>query len=829
MTEVGRAGAPSSSGVRGRDAELDAILRAMGDRGAEVVWVTGHPGTGRSAILRRAASGAQSLSVRCAQAEKDTPFAAATLIVSTPSPGSASLQEHLAENDVSVLLVDDARWCDEESWHLFRSWASATSNTVVAAVPPLFARIEEGDVVVDLPPLPTEVAEIVLSEIAPEASDVAVSQLIEAAEGNPLALVELAGPGGDSVTGRTTPLLEAAYHADVEQLSPASREAIELLAVADWRGAGTPFVVWEALIAAPSRSELAHSGLVLTEGELVRFAHSAVRREVLAHVVASRRREAARRLAPLADGIDALWLRAAATSHEDPGLASELEEAAHQLVASDPATAARLWERAATVAPSVAGRRWILAAEAHLDAQDGSDVPRLLRQARLGELDLESGARALLVEGFREVELGNPAVARQHLLAALRILPRHHLKRSRAISIVSEISLWYDRPDWAADLIAAIDEDEAGASVALRVDAYLRGVKNVPARLPRGDSGDQLISAGISSVLEMDDHSTAQVTDALSVSIPRALTTRVLQSLATWHGGMGPASVTTGGTPWELSLVLAARAHHAADEGDVDACRAAATESIRLALLAEFPFAAASAQWALGRVLLQGGEPAAVVMLLDAVLRAGDAHHRVVAALAAPDLIEALTQCGDSRRVLELRTQLSDDFTDGSWAALAYGRAYALSSPDSVALLAEGAATARATGRVLEEARSRLLLGETLRRARRRIDARTELRSAHAAFAAVGASGWAARAVRELDATNEIVRRSGTAAALTSRQFQIAELVAEGASNQEIAARLGMSRKTVEHHLHNAYASLGVRSRRQLVDALIQAEPDNSV
>lgn len=77
---------------------------------------------------------------------------------------------------------------------------------------------------------------------------------------------------------------------------------------------------------------------------------------------------------------------------------------------------------------------------------------------------------------------------------------------------------------------------------------------------------------------------------------------------------------------------------------------------------------------------------------------------------------------------------------------------------------------------------------------------------------------FAERARTELDATGAYVgrRESNDAATLTSQESRIAELVAEGTSNPEIAATVFVSRRTVESHLTKIYAKLGITSRTQL-------------
>src|SRR5262249_44859476 len=121
-------------------------------------------------------------------------------------------------------------------------------------------------------------------------------------------------------------------------------------------------------------------------------------------------------------------------------------------------------------------------------------------------------------------------------------------------------------------------------------------------------------------------------------------------------------------------------------------------------------------------------------------------------------------------------------------------------------------------------ARARLLYGEWLRRERRRVDARDQLRSADDAFSSMGAEAFAARARRELLATGEHVRRRTveTRDDLTVQEQQIADLARGGLSNTEIGTRLYLSQHTVAYHLRKVFSKLDITSRNQLTRALAE-------
>ncbi|HEX6676543.1 MAG TPA: helix-turn-helix transcriptional regulator, partial [Actinomycetes bacterium] len=116
-----------------------------------------------------------------------------------------------------------------------------------------------------------------------------------------------------------------------------------------------------------------------------------------------------------------------------------------------------------------------------------------------------------------------------------------------------------------------------------------------------------------------------------------------------------------------------------------------------------------------------------------------------------------------------------------------------------------------------EEARTLLALGVVLRRGKRKQAARQALDRALALFDGLGAALWAARASAELA---RIGGRAPGAGGLTPSERRVADLVAQGHTNQEVAGLLFLSAKTVAAHLTSVYAKLGVRSRTELAHRL---------
>jgi DNA-binding CsgD family transcriptional regulator len=129
----------------------------------------------------------------------------------------------------------------------------------------------------------------------------------------------------------------------------------------------------------------------------------------------------------------------------------------------------------------------------------------------------------------------------------------------------------------------------------------------------------------------------------------------------------------------------------------------------------------------------------------------------------------------------------------------------------------------------VELAWSRLLLGEWLRRRKRRADARVHLRSAYGSFESWGAAPFAERARVELLATGETARRrtADTVSDLTAQERHVAALAASGLTNAEIAGQLFVTTSTVEFHLSRVFRKLGITSRRQIAARLDDTGPDS--
>ncbi|MEU5048942.1 helix-turn-helix transcriptional regulator [Streptomyces sp. NPDC021096] len=291
----------------------------------------------------------------------------------------------------------------------------------------------------------------------------------------------------------------------------------------------------------------------------------------------------------------------------------------------------------------------------------------------------------------------------------------------------------------------------------------------------------------------------------------------------------------------------AALAMTASVMGDAQACRAHARSALAAARDHGLVVPAVLATWALGLLDLSRGLPVeAAERLRPLVLTPSPPaplsplHHfawhlRVVpcfveaVALAAPRLpaSERSSALGRAQGALRALEKWARAGADGQARALALHCRALLAAPGAAEpYFHQALALLERTGPDFAQARTRLLLGMSLRRLRRPGDAWGHLHGAAVRFEACGADLWAARAREELRAAGRGEADAGRRppGSLTPQQLRVARHVAEGLTNREVADRLTLSHRTVDHHLRNVFSALGIRSRVQLVHALASGD-----
>lgn len=365
-----------------------------------------------------------------------------------------------------------------------------------------------------------------------------------------------------------------------------------------------------------------------------------------------------------------------------------------------------------------------------------------------------------------------------------------------------------------------------------------------------GPGGDPtlLVHAGIAALM-LGDHTRAATATLRATASARArgatgamaqaMEFRVYADFWTGRPQAGQAAATEAlhqayatGQDNGACHLQAALAMFAAITGDADVCRERAAAARSYALARGLGLPAALAQWALAFLDLTGGRFAGAAARLRALAGFGPGHgHRAIRHLATPHYVEAAVRTDDTR----IARGAHADYH--RWAT-------AVHSPDDLALsarcralLAPGeeavehyrsALDLHAGGtRDFERARTEFLFGSALRRLRHRTEARDRLHSALEAFDQFGAPHCAAQARAELRALGAPAaprHAVDPTARLTAQQLLVARMVAEGATNREIGARLALSPRTIDHHLRGVFSRLGIRSRVELVRLIAQSE-----
>jgi ATP/maltotriose-dependent transcriptional regulator MalT len=208
-----------------------------------------------------------------------------------------------------------------------------------------------------------------------------------------------------------------------------------------------------------------------------------------------------------------------------------------------------------------------------------------------------------------------------------------------------------------------------------------------------------------------------------------------------------------------------------------------------------------------------------------AAAKRGAAYEPDLGSLIWPtvELIEAAARVGEYAEAYQSFNLLAEMTTASGtdWAIGLEKRSNALITDDHEAenLYRESIVHLGRSRQRLDLARSHLVYGEWLRRQRRRVDAREQLRTGHRMFQEMGAHAFADRARRELEATGETARKRSPGNVnekLTVQEAQIARMARDGLSNPDIGSRLFISTHTVQYHLRKVFAKLGISSRSQL-------------
>jgi DNA-binding CsgD family transcriptional regulator len=907
---------PATRRFVNRETELEAVeglLAAARGGSSAVLVLRGGPGVGKTMLLEHAigrASGLRVGRVGGVDSEFDLPYAALHQLLAPfleeiealPGPQRDSLASTLglieversdrfltalgvltllsnAAQDTGLLCaVDDAEWLDEASAQVLSFLARRLVSEGIAM---LFTFGAAHPTSVALAPFRelnfeglSQVAsrELLDREVEGTLDSGVRDRLVIEAEGNPLALIELAQLltaeqlAGLAPLPKALPLgdrLEQGLMRNVRGLSSDARSILVLVAT---ERSGDPGLLRRAADGLGlSQTAIDDAESVLRLGAQITFRHGFVRSAVYALASETTRRDAHLALAeamdPDADEDRIAWHRAAASVDADETVAADLEASARK--ARDrggQVAAAAVLELAAKLTPDPSRRaaRLLVAADADLAAGALSKADTLLSQLTPKLLDDEQRAEAQRLRGTLALARGDKGSSSTLLIEAARVLAPFDLRKARDTCLDALATAMFagrlasDRgmreavecarsmPEptqtTAADVLldafaTLVNEGSAAAAPALR-----RGVGLA------GESGNlRAIGPAFQAAFELWDdealHTLAQRRVDLArgsgafVALPNALNQLGAYEVLVGRFDAAEAcfeeadeiSAATGyagilGKTGVGPLILAAW------RGEDARTRALAEVCSRDGTARGFGTFVGFAQSALGVLELGLGRyHEAMIAVQDAGL------DQILVTRTLPDLVEAAVRCGEEQLATQAAGELAESTTasgtDWALGVLARSQALLVAGREAEGLYREAIGRLQRSRARTQLARARLVYGEWLRRERRRRDAREELRAASQLFESMGALAFADRAQSELAATGERVHRRTpeTLELLTPQERRIATLVSEGAPNAEVAAQLFISSRTVEYHLAKIFRKLRISSRSELARSLLEA------
>ena len=792
------------------------------------------------------------------------------------------LAEVAAERPL-VCLVDDAHWLDEPSRQVL---GFVGRRLLAEPVLLLLAVREVGDeqlfealTSLTLEGLTARDARALLTAaVAGQLDEQVRDRLVAETRGNPLRLLELTREmsyselaGGYGVPRVGLPM-EEQYTRRIRALPEPARQLL-LLAAADptadtlllLRSADTLGISGSAAVAAESDE-------LIQIGSHVRFRHPLVRAAAYAAGTAADRRAAHAALAKatdvLADPERRVWHLALAATGPDEAVASDLEATAEAAQArAGLAAAAAFLERSVQLTAESRPRaeRALAAAHAHMHAGGFGAALGLLAEARARAVDDVQRGRVERLRGQVEYASDPGPEGPVLLLQTARALERLDVELARE----TYVDAWM--ASFAAGPLARSGGSLPEVSRAARsappppfrataCDLFLDGVATVVigGRAAGAGSLRHAVDAFLSD--EIPDHEFLQWGHLATSSACMLWDWKSWDTLSAKHVELARAS----GALAPLSIALSGRGVYAVLCGDTEA-------SIKQ--IAEFNavneatgigwFSACGLMHAAYQGLPEAlsffdaghadcvergmGQGAQFATWMKAILCNGLGRYAdalAAAKLAAyemeipngtgwalPEVIEAAVRNRQPDVAREAMEQLpKHTLGESDWAAGIEARSRALVTEGEAAehWYAKGVERLARTPFRTEVARAHLLYGEWLRRERRRVDARAQLRAAHEQFTALGMQAFAERTRRELLATGEHVRRRivETRDNLTAQERQVALLARDGMSNSEIGARLFLSQHTVAYHLRKVFSKLGIGSRRELAAALPSPESE---
>jgi DNA-binding CsgD family transcriptional regulator len=790
-----------------------------------------------------------------------------------------SLLSDVAEEQPLICLVDDEQWLDHASAQVLAFVARRLGAESVGLV---FAARGPSDELASLPELVVdglgerEAGELLDSVVAGPLDARVRDRIVAETHGNPLALLELprgltpaelAGgfglPGSAPISGR----IEAEFQRRLDAL-PGDARLLLLIAAAE--PVGDPVLVWRAAkrlgIGDQAATPVSEAGL-LEFGSHVLFRHPLVRSVAYRSASLREKQNVHRALAevtdPEVDPDRRAWHLAQAAAGPDEDVAEELERSADRAQARGGlAAAAAFLESAGILTPEPTRRlqRLLAAAKTKRDAGALDAALGLLVAVEAGPLDPLQAAEVQQLRGQIAFDQRRASDAARLLLGAARSLETLDVESARTTYLEAlRAAIWASGFGSPAPLVEAAEAARAAPpgpepprGVDVRLDAFavrltegyvaaaplLTQALELSLTLPEGiDQHGRslwLAESRASDVVAMElwDADSLYALAARQVQFARDTGALVqlqfaLNFLASIHLLAGELTTmvqlleedrriaeATGNPPFAYSEVLLAAWRGREPEGSAAIDNALQDAESR----------------GLGRMVIFATHARSVLFnglgrhdeARDAAWQIFQTDHLGLGPFVIPELAEAASRTGDTQLVKAALEWLSEStgVIPSEWALGMEARVRALLSQgdDADSLYRESIERLGRTRVRAQLARAHLLYGEWLRRERRRMDARVQLRTAHDMLDTMGIEAFAERARRELLATGETARKRSveTSDDLTAQEAQIAGLARDGLSNPEIGARLFISPRTVQYHLRKVFTKLGISSRNQL-------------
>lgn len=897
--------------IVGRDAELARLFRAVDPVSADPVLVlVGDAGTGKSTLLQRAvrraaAGGARVLRAEGSESESSLAFSALHQLLrpalaevdglperqraavhdafgtgpATSGPdvmliGVAvlSLLSALGDRRPVLVVLDDAQWFDRASLDVLAFAARRLAGEPVTML--IGARggdhlpgFDRHVPTLALGPLDKAAADRLLDLLPKSPTGRTRTQILDQADGNPLALAELARAATTDDAAAALPSagplpltdhLERIFAARLTGLPSPTRQALLLLAAMD--GVDSAIAVSAGLPGAEGGVWLPaeRAALVRRTGRDIRFRHPLVRSAVYHTASLDARREAHRTLAGMLrnEPDRRAWHVAAACPGPDAAVSAELARTADRARRrGGHAAAAKALQRAAELAPGreEGARLLVEAARAAVFTGDIAWVEELTAavRARTDEASLltaatvQAGRLAVLTvrhsvvfsrlaSAAEKSVVPQPATALDLLASAavVRFYSGEETQRHRIQDILRRLPEDAAHAGLRTWVRAVSDPFDDRADLLRLLPQFAAGSEARPERLTTLGIMAWLLDETPQAVRAFDEASArwelqGPLPEGLGGAIAWAYVERGRWGQAREACARATAVGSTAGLDHAVACAATVDATVLAFQGDAAAARARADDALSLVDPLESRSISVYARRALGAAALAEGAYETAYDQLRTVFTAdGTPVHYHASYPALADLAAAAVRSGrreQAATIVERSARALADNASPRLRALISRARGLLADPDD----AESHFRAALADPVLEHwpferAQALLDLAEWLRRRRRIAEARGPLTEALEIFRRLGARPWIERARAESRAAGLDVTDStpDALAELSPQQQQIIRLAARGLTNREIGEKLFLSPRTVSSHLYRSFPKLGITARSQLRDLI---------